>query len=198
MANVTTQLVHKSITVRQNKVTELPPLTWKMDSRKKIFQIGAFDRKTLGFTHGGAPYQHGLAEQSPANLTYTIGQSKESDWHFAQSSIGTWTIRFSIEDSSFLTEGSAAVLSVALAGYSKGADMRISVNSRSARTLRGNDIASDPALYRSGTTAGESHLFEIELGKGLLKRGWNEVGFEIVATKLWKGFMWDAIWMVWK
>jgi rhamnogalacturonan endolyase len=200
IGDVTTQFVRNNITVMQhNRRIELEPLIWKTNAkRKQIFQIGTFDRKALGFKYGGAPYQHGLVEQSPANLTYTVGKSKENDWYFAQSALGAWVVRFSLEDHDIPAHGSAAVLSVSLAGYSKGANMRIAINSKTVQTLKGSDIPSDPALYRSGTTAGEWHLFDIELASGLLKRGWNELAFEVVATKTWKGFMWDSIQLVWK
>jgi rhamnogalacturonan endolyase len=199
ITDITTQFVRNNITVQKNTRTELASSVWRTDARgKTIFQIGTFDRKTVGFKNGGAPYQHGLVEESPANLTYTVGVSKESDWYFAQSALGAWTVRFLVDDGDIKVRGSAAILSVSLAGYSKGANMRISVNSKSVRTLRASDIPSDPALYRSGTTAGEWHAFEVELACGLLKNGWNEVVFEVVATKLWKGFMWDSVLLAWK
>jgi rhamnogalacturonan endolyase len=196
---VTTQYAQNDVTVKPNIPIQLGSLVWKTDARgKEIFQIGAFDRKTLGFKNGGAPYQHGLVEQSPANLTYTVGDSKESDWYFAQSALGAWTVRFLLEDGDTLFDESEAILSVSFAGYSKGASMKIIVNSKIIRNLRGSEMPSDPALYRSGSTAGEWHLFNLELKSGVLKRGWNEIVFEIVATKLWKGFMWDSIKLSWK
>jgi rhamnogalacturonan endolyase len=199
ITEVTAQYVQNDVTVKPNVLTELGSLLWRIDARgKHIFQIGAFDRKTLGFRNGGAPYQHGLVEQSPANLTYTVGHSKESDWYFAQSALGAWTVRFSLEDGETPVDGSVAILSISFAGYSKGASMRISANTKVIRNLRGTDIPSDPALYRSGTIAGEWHFFELELKSGTLKRGWNEIEFEVVATKLWKGYMWDSIKLSWK
>jgi rhamnogalacturonan endolyase len=199
ITDVTAQLVTKDITVGQNGATKLNLLKWKTaDKERKIFQLGAFDRKALGFRNGGAPYEHGLVENSPANLTFTIGSSVENDWYFAQSALGAWTIRFFVEDVEIPDTGSAAKLSVSVAGYSKGTNLRINVNSHTVKTLRSADIPSDPALYRSGTTAGEWHLFEVELQSGLVKSGWNEVVFEVTAAKVWKGFMWDSIWLSWK
>jgi rhamnogalacturonan endolyase len=199
IADVTTQFVESVVTVQHYTATKLGTLKWKAsDKSKKLFQIGAFDRKALGFRNGGAPYRHGLVEQSPANLTYTIGISAESDWYFAQSALGGWRVRWLLEEGDIPPNDNGALLSISLAGYSKGTNLKISVNSMTVHALEGSDIASDPALYRSGTIAGEWHLLEVEIEHGLLKQGWNEIVFEVIATKLWKGFMWDSIWLNWR
>ncbi|KAA8645347.1 putative rhamnogalacturonase [Aspergillus tanneri] len=97
IADVTASF-HDGVSVQQKKQTQLGRLEWKISSRKKIFHIGGFDQKSLGFKHGGNPYQHALVEKCPANLTYTFGESKTSDWCFTQSAKGSWTIHFTVDE----------------------------------------------------------------------------------------------------
>jgi rhamnogalacturonan endolyase len=71
-----------------NKKVDLGTIQWPIPSREIAWQIGDFDRKTIGFKYGGAPMQHSLSDESPANLVYVIGVNKPSDWYFAQSAHG--------------------------------------------------------------------------------------------------------------
>ena len=54
----------------------------------------------------------------PANLTFFPGVSKDADWCFAKSVLGTWTVAFNLAASEIL-KNSSAVLSVGLAEYSR-------------------------------------------------------------------------------
>jgi len=183
--------------VEPRKVTSLGNLLWNVNSnRKRIFQVGALDHKTLGFHNGGAPYEHGLVADSPANLTYTIGTSNESDWYFGQSALGSWAIVFNIpEEDAALNK--TAILSLSLAGYSKSSDLNVSINGQLLTSLITADLASDPGLYRSATTAGEWRFFEFTIGNSLLTGGSNELVFEITRYTQWRGFMWDSVVLDW-
>lgn len=167
------------------------------------------DRKTLGFMYGGAERQHGLSDKCPSNMTFTIGKSRTEEWCYAQSSVGSWAINFSLPghvggNSSFVnsrngTSTGAAVLSVSLAGYSSGVDSEILVNGVKVGGMLSKDIPNDPALYRSGTTAGEWHFFEFAVPGGLLRGGGvgNEVVFRVTKGSRWHGFMWDSVILEW-
>lgn len=193
IANVSTTLLVDNVAVTKGKTTALGNVAWKTQGRKPIFQIGDLDRKSLGFQYGGAPHQHALVAKCPANLAYTIGTSVTSDWCFAQSATGSWTIHFNIPS---LPANSAAVLSVSLAGYSSGVDISIILNgAKTVGSLTG--ISSDPCLYRSGTTAGEWHYFEYAIAAGSLVKGANTIAFKVTRTSLWHGFMWDSILLEW-
>lgn len=135
-------------------------------------------------------------------MTFTVGRSRTEEWCYAQSSIGSWTINLS---SSFLNgkngtaSTGAAILSVSLAGYSSGVDSEILVNGVKIGGMLSKDIPNDPALDRSGTTAGEWHFFEFAVPGGLLRGGGavNKVVFRVTKGSRWHGFMWDSVILEW-
>lgn len=189
--DVSTVLLVNDITVLKGRTTVLRKLIWKTQSRKQIFQIGDLDRKSSGFAYGAAPFQHALVARCPANLAYVVGQSKTDDWCFGQSAIGTWSIEFDLPE---LQANSSTVLSVSLAGYSSGVSSSIFLNnSTQIGNLTSASIATDPCLYRSGTTAGEWHYYEFPIAGGLLTNGSNTIDFTVTRSTLWHGFMWDSI-----
>ncbi|KAI0743456.1 putative rhamnogalacturonase [Daedaleopsis nitida] len=177
----------------------LGSFTWPLpEGRERIFQVGDFDRKSLGFEHGGAPYQHALVSACAANLTYTVGKSDTSDWCFGQSAPGAWNIDFHLPEAA--PQNRTALLTVSLAGYSQGTSSSIYVNGRANKVgnLTSSAIPSDQCLYRSATTAGEWHLFEFPFeGGGLLKQGLNTVSFVVETSTQWRGFLWDSIILEW-
>ncbi|GES65207.1 rhamnogalacturonase [Aspergillus terreus] len=191
LADVSTTFLQNDVTIKQGKQTQLGKLKWTVSSSKKIFQVGDFDRKSLGFKYGGAPYQHALVANCPANLTYTVGKSKTSDWCFGQSATGTWSIKF-LADKKASQSGSR--LTVSLAGYSSGTTSEILLNGDQSSPI-GNltTLPNDPCLYRSATTAGEWRLFEFDIPQGRLQAGWNTVDFHVTKSSRWHGFMWDSI-----
>lgn len=196
IADVSTSLTHNGVLVQRGEETSLGLLTWKTQSRKQIFQIGELDHKTLGFQNGGAPYQHGLVAQSPANLTYTIGHSNDSDWYFGQSALGTWTVLFDLSTAD-ISSNKTAVLSLSLAGYSQTVSLDVSINGLLLTSLSSTVLPSDPGLYRSGTTAGEWRFLEFNVSAETLKMGTNSLDFEVTRTTLWRGFMWDSVILEW-
>ncbi|KFY34829.1 hypothetical protein V494_06435 [Pseudogymnoascus sp. VKM F-4513 (FW-928)] len=191
IGDVSTTFIKNDVVVANKKATKLGHLSWKTQERRQIFQIGSFDRTSLGFAYGGAPHEHALVVNCPANLTYTVGTSQTSDWCFGQSAVGNWTVKFNVPK---LPNDSSAVLSVSLAGYSSGVSSSIVVNgATTVGNLTSASIATDPCMYRSGTLAGEWHYYEFPVGNGALKRGWNTLDFQVTRETLWHGFMWDAI-----
>lgn len=191
IGDVSTTFIKNDVVVSNKKTNNLGLMSWKTQERWPIFQIGEFDRTSLGFQYGGAPHEHALVTKCPANLTYTVGTSRTSDWCFGQSALGNWTIKFYVPK---LTTDSAAVLSVSLAGYSSGVSSSIVLNgATTVGNLTSADILTDPCMYRSGTLAGEWHYYEFPVAKGLLNRGWNTLDFQVTRTTLWHGFMWDAV-----
>ncbi|RDW92676.1 hypothetical protein BP5796_02070 [Coleophoma crateriformis] len=189
--DVSTVLLINDVTVSKGKKTTLGDIVWKTQGRKQIFQLGDLDRKSLGFKYGGAPHEHALVAKCPANLTYVANHGNTIEWCFGQSALGTWTILFDINA---LPTNTSAVLSISLAGYSSGVSSSIFLNKS---TLIGNltsaSIATDPCLYRSGTTAGEWHYFEFSIPGGLFVKGTNMIDFTVTRSSQWHGFMWDSI-----
>ncbi|PNS14329.1 hypothetical protein CAC42_6842 [Sphaceloma murrayae] len=204
LSDVTTTLIQNDIdlTVPGPSIS-IPDLIWPLSSsRTRIFQVGAFDRKSLGFQFAAQPpYHHGLVSLCPANLTYTIGTSATDEWCFGQSAPGTWNIDFSLPPLAPELGNRTAVLTVSLAGYSQGTSSGIYLNGLTQHDRIGNltsgSIASDQCLYRSATVAGEWHLFEFPVRAGALKEGWNRISFVVERSALWRGFLWDSIVLDW-
>lgn len=202
LADVYTNVTLTPIRVQANQTTTLGEVDWELPSgRTTIFQLGDFDKKSLGFKNGGLPYQHGVTDDSPANLTFTIGISNEStDWYYAISALGTWTIEFDIDASDLAKYGSngTALLSLSLASYSQSTALDIDVNGYLLASLTKDELASDPALYRSGKTSGEWRFFQYEVAPAQLVAGVNTVGFTVTRYTQWRGFQWDSILLEWQ
>ncbi|KAK8106447.1 polysaccharide lyase family 4 protein [Apiospora kogelbergensis] len=200
LAGVYTNLSMSGIKVAAGAVTKLGPLTWSVpDQSKRLFSIGEFDKKALGFRNGGPPYQHGVSEQSPANLTFTVGKSQTSDWYYAQALVGTWTIEFYLNGSDLALgdRAGSATLSLSFAGYSQSTAMDVTINDQLLGSLDKDTFASDPSLYRSGKTSGEWRLVQYSIPRASLREGFNRLGFIITRYTQWRGFMWDSIILEW-
>ncbi|KAK9415814.1 putative Polysaccharide lyase family 4, domain III-domain-containing protein [Seiridium unicorne] len=197
IADVYTNFTSSDVAISNGKITDLGTLSWEVPGLESIFQIGDFDKKALGFKNGGPPYQHGVADESPANLTYTIGISNVSEWYYAQSLVGTWTVEFSLTAAEIASHTSGAQLSVSLAGYSQSSTLNISVNGDLLASLSKDNLASDPALYRSGKTSGEWRFFQYEIDASVLSEGVNTVDFTITRYTQWRGFLWDSVILEW-
>lgn len=184
-----------SVTISKGETTDAQVLTWPIPAnRKNIFQIGSFDKKATGFENSG-PRQHGLTDHSPANLTYTIGTSTPSDWYYASSQLGTWSIVF---NTTAPAQAKQAVLSVSLAGYSQSASLTIHLNdNKTIGTISKDTITSDPALYRSGTVSGEWRFLQYDIAISELKDGENVLSFLTERYTRWRGVMWDSIVLEW-
>ncbi|KAK3941932.1 polysaccharide lyase [Diplogelasinospora grovesii] len=200
IADVSTSLLRNGVVVSKDKETALGNVAWTVSPKKKLFQVGDFDRYSYGFQYGGAPNQHALVANCPANLNYTYGCSKVSDWCFGQTYRGNWTIRFRVgEDPSSYSGKRNATLIVSLAGYSSGASSSILANDKVVGNMTSGtpQLLSDPSLYRSATAAGEWRYLEFGFDAGILKKGWNAVTFQMTRNTTWHGFMWDSIILEW-
>ncbi|KAB5562813.1 polysaccharide lyase family 4 protein [Coniochaeta sp. 2T2.1] len=202
--DVSTTFTIDSVSVEKDKVTDLGGLKWEVSTKKKLFQVGDFDHYSYGFKNGGAPWQHALVAECPENLVYKVGCSRTEDWCMGQTYKGNWTIRFwnSVEPGSSKHQ---PTLIVSLAGYSSGASSTIWANGVQVGNLTSgatgktatDGLASDPSLYRSATAAGEWRYFEFGFGAEVLKKGVNEVTFQMTRNTTWHGMMWDSIFLEW-
>jgi len=194
IGDVTGQFGVDDVDVAGGKNTTLAPLTWNISGRKQIWQIGSVNRKATGFEASGPPHEHARAAKCPANLTFTIGESGTEDWCFAQTKLGAWNVSFSLP-SLPINNSTAAVLTTSLAGWSSGSSIVVLVNDVRVGNL--SAIASDPSVYRSGTLAGEWHLFEFAVPGGVLRKGENEVRFNVTKSTALRGVMWDSVVLEW-
>uniref|UniRef100_L2GG61 Rhamnogalacturonate lyase n=1 Tax=Colletotrichum fructicola (strain Nara gc5) TaxID=1213859 RepID=L2GG61_COLFN len=187
-----------------SKTTDLGTLHWAVSKRQRLFQVGAFDRTSLGFTHGGnPPYAHAVIASCPANILYEVGKSAPSDWCYGQTHQGNYTIRFPV---SAAQASETANLIVSLGGYSTGASSVVLVNGQQVGNLTSGAVGADstsgllndPSVYRSATLGGEWRFFEFPVPAALLKTGEdNEVTFQLTRNTTWRGFIWDSIVLEW-
>lgn len=200
LADVSTTFLKNdvSVTAGEASTTALGDLTWAVSSRKRLFQVGDFDRHSYGFQHGGAPWQHALVAECPADLVYRAGCSRPEDWCFGQSLPGNWTVEFRVGEEPSAAARDATLI-VSLAGYSSGASSTIWANGHEIGNLTSGstNLANDPCLYRSATTAGEWRYFEFPFDAGILKKGSNAVTFQLTRNTTWHGFMWDSVILEW-
>ena len=213
IGNVSSTFIQNDITITPNATTDLGPLSWQIQPRSgNIFQIGDFDRRATGFQYAESPRQHGLVAKCPANLTYTVGTSETKDWCFGQTWLGTWTVRFHLDqmppspDANTIANISppVAILTTSFASYSTPTALLVTVQNNHTLTsppftnANGTlSFLSDQGLYRSGTSAGEHHYVEFPVEAGVLKEGWNTVEFTVTRASQWRGFMWDAVALDW-
>ncbi|KAH0382216.1 polysaccharide lyase family 4 protein, partial [Aureobasidium melanogenum] len=196
IGDVTTTYLKNDIEVSGSPTTKvrLHKLSWSVPTSNKIFKIGYFDRRSTGFAYSGG-FGAGRVDNCSANLTYTVGNSKDSDWCFAQNAIGTSRIAFALPASNATSD---ALLTVSLAGYSQGTTVNIFANDVRIGNLSSSGIPSDPSLYRSGTVAGEWHQFEFLIDGGTLKAS-NSIDFRVtsLSSSLWRRPIYDAIKLEW-
>jgi len=145
-----------------------------------LWQIGKADRMAGEFKFGYSPRTNQWMNQVPADLTFTIGKSKEADnWYYAQKT-GTWTVDFNL-DKAYTGKG---YLTVAIAGG--GANVTLAVNGTKVGTLSyGDDASVRRAANRSGRYARNEYSFPAEL----LKKGDNK----LTLTANGAGIMYDTI-----
>lgn len=197
--DVTTSFIQNEISISPGKNTNLKDLTWAVpDTRKRIFQLGSFDRKTDGFglSSPTTPFKHGLITKCPANLTYTIPASQEKDWCFAQSAMGTWSISFPAPSPT--STAAAAKLHVSLAGFSQGSSADILLNGAKIGNITSEALLNSQDTYRGAIRAGEWRMLEFGIQEGGLKSGErNLLEFKVTKSAIYRGWMWDSIWVDW-
>lgn len=190
IGDVTTNFTQNDVEIREGKNTNLKELTWKVtDSKKRIFQIGDFDRTTDGFklADPAHPFEHGRISKCPGNLTYTVGTSSAPDWCFGQSALGTWSVLFPSKSTS------AARLTVSLAGFSQGSSCDILLNDVKVGNITSASLLNSQDTYRGATRAGEWRLLEFPIADGALKSEGNRLDIKVTRTTQWRGWLWDSL-----
>jgi rhamnogalacturonan endolyase len=196
ISDVITNFTQNEIVIKDGKNTNLKDLTWSVTDRKKrVFQIGAFDRKTDGFGLADVekPFEHGRIAKCPSNLTYTVESSKTEDWCFGQSAIGTWSIAFSVENVT-----NDAKLTLSLAGFSQGTSADVLLNGAKVGNITSASLLNSQDTYRGATRAGEWRLLEFPVKKeGLKEEGMNRLDVKVTTATQWRGWLWDSVVLEW-
>jgi hypothetical protein len=129
-----------------------------------LWQIGKADRLAGEFKFGNVPRDSQLISKVPAELTFTIGQSSETnDWYFAQKT-GTWTVKFNL-DKQISGNG---YLTIAIAGG--GGNVTAAINGTNVGRL---SYADDASVRRSTNRSGRYARNEYTFPASVLKQGEN-------------------------
>jgi rhamnogalacturonan endolyase len=178
------------------KLTWSPPyhanLLWSIgnsDQRSGEFRVfpnvaagpsnTAYETGRMYAPTGDGTVETGIWAVPPATTTYTIGTSTpETDWYFAQSVDGTWTVKFNLTS----VPTSAATLTIALAGASREANLATAINGHQVLNM---GFGNDQTLYRSCLEGGLFQLVTATVPAADLVTGANTATFTVANT-------WDA------
>lgn len=154
-----------------------------------LWMIGGNDRRSSEFNLSDAPRQYGLWNDVPATLTYKIGESTPgTDWYYAQTKAGTWTIGFTLDKA----YSGTACLTASLAGVTNaGSSVAVKVNGVSRGTWKPG--VNDAAIYRSAVQSGRHWLMTTTFPASALKVGANVVTLTMSGNGSNGGFMYDCI-----
>jgi len=171
--DITNQLSKDNVVIGKGNVN-LGEVVWDPPYHKnKLWQIGIADRSAAEFKYGSELRNYKWHKMVPATLDYVVGQSKDSDWYYAQTQDGEWNIKFNLQD-----VAQNYYLTVALAGFSRnvgvksGGDLTIKVN---GKTVKAVSYPSDTTIYRSGMKSGWNHLVVMEVSPEMMHIGENKV-----------------------
>jgi rhamnogalacturonan endolyase len=156
---------------------------------KLLWMIGQNDRRSSEYKFSDAPRQYGLWEQVPANLTYTIGQSQENtDWYYAQTNDGTWTIKFNLDE----RPTGRVYLTASIAGCaSEKATVTVKVNGTQRATWKPG--YKDASVYRSAINSGRHYVYTADFLNTGLKVGENTITLQIINSGGKNGILYDCI-----
>jgi rhamnogalacturonan endolyase len=127
-----------------------------------------------GRTFGPGPTDtSGVWTVPPANTSYTIGTSTpETDWYFAQSVDGTWTVNFNLTS---IPTGDAT-LTLALAGAARDPHVNVFVN---GFQVLSQGFGNDETLYRSCLEGGLFQMLTVTVPAADLLNGANTATFNM-------------------
>jgi rhamnogalacturonan endolyase len=185
---ITDQLEKDGVKI-EGDTQDLGDIAWAPAYHKNfLWQIGKADRMAGEFKFGSEPRNIQWITKVPADLTYTVGKSKDAeDWYFAQGKVGHWDINFNLDK----TYAGNAYLTIAVAGGGGGPSMTAIVNDKNVITIApGNDASTYRAAVRSGKYSVKTATFPA----AVLKEGSNTVRFNMTsAGGRWHGIMYDTV-----
>lgn len=154
-----------------------------------LWTIGENDRRSSEYCFSDSMRQYGLWDKVPATLTYRIGESNpETDWYYAQTKAGTWTIRFDLDK----TYSGMACITASLAGVTNaGSSVAVKVNGTSVGMWKSG--VNDAAIYRSAIQSGRHWLMSATFPASVLKVGSNVVTLTMSGNGKNGGFMYDCL-----
>lgn len=173
---------------------DLGTITWTPKKYTELlWMIGQNDRRSSEFHYSDTTRQYGLWELVPQTLTYTIGESNEkTDWYYAQTKDGTWTVKFNYHPSTFNPSPSTIHLTASIAGCaSEKASIAVKLNGTVKATWKPG--YKDASVYRSALNSGRHYVYTCDFPSRELKEGSNLLTFQISGTGGKNGIMYDCI-----
>jgi rhamnogalacturonan endolyase len=165
----------------------LGSIPWPTPRYTFLWQIGKADRMAGEFKYGNELRNIKWIGMVPADLTYTIGRSKDrEDWYFAQGKVGNWDVHFDLPR---LINGTAR-LTIAIAGVSGNPKLKVLVNEHEVKTLA---YQNDAATYRAALRSARYRVEDISFPASILEAGTNTVRFAMTGVSSNGGIMYDTI-----
>lgn len=174
---ITGQLKQTGISV-SGKSTDLGTIVWETAGRETfLWQIGRADRTGGEFALAAKPSSHANPREYekpgtvPGNLNFTVGQSWEpTDWYYAQTNEGTWTITFPLER----TFGGTARLTVSTS-MQQAVAPTVAVNGSTSGISGGLPTNNDSTIARQADRSGYPRQATLSFPASLLRDGSNTI-----------------------
>ena len=192
-----TDLYRRPGVLISGRTQDLGEITWTPTAHGTfLWQIGRSDRSAGEYALASQspvtakPRGYEKPSMIPADLTFTIGESWEpTDWYYAQTNRGTWTVRFHLDR----TFQGTAFLTVATAMQQGGAPT-VAVNGNSSAitgTLPNNN---DSTIARQADRSGYPRTAVLSFPADLLVAGENQITFAHGSpAPAGKGPGWDTL-----
>lgn len=184
----TDELLVEDIKVDEDRI-DLKTITWTPKKYEhQLFVIGENNRMSDGFRLSDTLRCYGLWNQVPASLTYQVGTSKqETDWWYAQTKNGTWTIVFNSDDE----YTGNAVLTTSIAGVTNTPKVAVAINGTTIDNW--SFLSNDAAIYRSAVLGGRYQVKTCSFPAPYLKKGENQLTLTMSGIGSNGGVMWDCL-----
>jgi rhamnogalacturonan endolyase len=162
-------------------VVDIGTVTWTPSDagRTTRWKIGEADRTGGEFSLGRAPRGWFLPGLVPGDLTFTIGESKESeDWYYAQTEKGTWTVAFNLP----AAQTGTAFLTIS-ASLTDGDSPTVAVNGDASGISGAVPSGTDSTLSRQTVRSGFPRAGTLTFDAARLKAGANTITFTRAAAQ---------------
>ena len=178
---------HDGINVKVGK-NDIGTLNWDLQKYgRTLWRIGESDGRSAGFCLSDHKRQYGMFNEVPAELTYTIGESRpDKDWYYAQTQNGNWNIVFDLDEA----PQSPLRLTIATAGAANRARAKVLVNGKRIGEIKTDN---DSGIYRSAMQSGQPDLFTFDINAGNFVKGRNSITLNLWTIKHVGGIMYDCI-----
>lgn len=156
-------------------IVDLGDITWTpIDSgRTLLWQIGEADRTGGEFALANKPRDWFLPGLIPSDIIFVIGKSNYStDWYYAQTQPGTWTIQFDLTS----IQTGTAYLTIA-ASLTDGYSPTVTVNGDASGINGMLPTGEDSTLSRQAIRSGFPKVGVLSFDATRLKQGTNEISF---------------------